>query len=295
MFLSVDFIKHLETVISNLLGTSFRISNIYPINGGDIHHSYRIESNREPFFIKINDTQQLPNIFVLEREGLKLLKRLGGAVVPDLLTAGAFNQDAYLLMSWIASGEHTEAAQAKLGRMLASVHKNTQDFFGLEYDNYLGSLPQSNQAHFNWPAFFIEERLKKQLERASSKGLVSELLRRKFEKLFVKIPTIFPSEEPALLHGDLWNGNYLVDQEGTPFLIDPAVYYGHREMDIALTKLFGGFDQDFYDAYEEVFPLEKQWLDRVDLCNLYILLFHANVFGGSYIKQVESIVDGYVN
>lgn len=294
MFLSVDFIKHLETVISNLVGTSFRISNIYPVSGGDIHHSFRIESQRDSFFIKINNTQQLPNIFVLEREGLKLLKRLGGAVVPDLLVAGAFHQDAYLLMSWIETAEKTAAAQAKLGRMLASVHKNTQDYFGLEYDNYLGSLPQSNQAHLNWPDFFIEERLKKQLDRSKAKGLARDSLIYSFEKLFTKIPAIFPLEEPALLHGDLWNGNYIIDDKETPFLIDPAVYYGHREMDIALTKLFGGFDQVFYDAYEEVFPLEEKWLDRVDLCNLYVLLFHANVFGGSYMRQVASIVDRYV-
>jgi len=294
MFLSVDFIRHLETVIRQLTGTSFQISNIYPVSGGDIHNSFRIEGLQQSFFIKVNDAQRFPNIFVMEREGLKLLKRIGGAVVPDLLVAGEFNRDAFLLMSWIDSGEKTPAAQANLGRMLAFVHKNTQDFFGLEYDNYIGSLPQSNQAHPNWPDFFIEERLRKQVERSATSGSVNHILIEKFDKLYLKIPDLFPKEDPALLHGDLWNGNYMINKEGVSFLIDPAVYYGHREMDIALTKLFGGFDQAFYDAYQEIFPLTPGWEERINLCNLYILLFHANVFGGGYMKQVETIVDSYV-
>ncbi|MFC0319265.1 MULTISPECIES: fructosamine kinase family protein [Olivibacter] len=293
MFLSVDFIKNLEEVISKLIGTSFQILHMLPVSGGDIHRSYQIQGHRESFFIKINDADTLPNIFVLEREGLKLLKRVGGAVVPELLIAGQFNRDAFLLMPWIEKGDNSKNAQANLGRMLAFVHKNSHDYFGLEYDNYLGSLPQYNRPHISWSDFFIEERLKKQLERSESKGLIDKILHHKFEQLFQRLPSLFPTEPPALLHGDLWNGNYMVNQAGVPFLIDPAVYYGHREMDLALTQLFGGFDQVFYDAYQEVFPLEKDWKKRIDLWNLYILLFHANVFGGSYLKQVAHIIDKY--
>jgi len=294
MFLSVDFLKHIEIVVRNLIGIDFRVSNIMPVAGGDINKSFQIQGNQQSFFLKINDAERFPNLFMLEQAGLKLLKKVGGAVIPDLLAAGRFKQDVFLLMSWIDQGENTAAAQANLGRTLAFIHKNTQDFYGLEYDNYLGSLPQSNVAHNVWTDFFIEERLKKQLERSAANGITSVTLLNKFEALFLKIPDLFPVEVPALLHGDLWNGNYILDNKGTPFLIDPAVYYGHREMDLALTKLFGGFEQAFYDAYQEVFPLEKDWQNRTDLCNLYSLLFHANVFGGSYIKQVEGILNRYV-
>ncbi|MEH6308486.1 fructosamine kinase family protein [Olivibacter sp. CPCC 100613] len=293
MFLSVDFIENIEEVIRKLLGTSFQIRNMLPVSGGDIHKNYQIQGTNQSFFIKINDADALPNIFVLEREGLKLLKRIGGAVVPELLVAGQFNKEAFLLMPWIERGENNKEAQASLGRMLAFVHKNTQDYYGLEYDNYIGSTPQHNTPNASWADFFIEERLKKQLERSQSIGLVDDTLLNQFEQLFERLPSLFPVEPPALLHGDLWKGNYMINQAGVPFLIDPAVYYGHREMDLALTQLFGGFDQLFYDAYQEIFPLEKEWMRRTDLWNLYILLFHANVFGGSYMKQVRQIVDKY--
>ncbi|WP_134088252.1 fructosamine kinase family protein [Olivibacter sp. XZL3] len=294
MFLSADFIKNIEEVLSKLIGSRFKIINMLPVSGGDMHKSYRIHGSVESFFIKMNDADALPNIFVFEREGLKLLKKVGHAVVPDLLVAGQFNSDAFLLMSWIEEGENSVAAQANLGRMLASVHKNTNDFYGLEYDNYIGTLPQYNQPRASWSDFFIEERLKKQLTHGESVGVIDTSLRRKFERLFDLIPSLFPIEPPALLHGDLWKGNYMISREGIPFLIDPAVYYGHREMDLALTQLFGGFDEAFYDAYQEVFPLEKNWKKRTDLWNLYILLFHANVFGGSYLKQVIQIVNKFI-
>lgn len=294
MFLSTDFIKNVEEVLSKLIGSRFKIFNMLPVSGGDMHQSYQVQGSGESFFIKMNDAEALPNIFVLEREGLKLLEKVGGAVVPELLVAGQFNSDAFLLMSWIEEGENAAAAQASLGRMLASVHKKTNDFYGLEYDNYIGTLPQYNQPKASWADFFIEERLEKQLRHGESIGVIDTTLRLKFDRLFEAIPSLFPIEPPALLHGDLWKGNYMVSRKGIPFLIDPAVYYGHREMDLALTQLFGGFDQAFYDAYEEVFPLEKDWKKRTDLWNLYILLFHANVFGGSYLKQVSQMVDKFV-
>ncbi|MFC6100754.1 fructosamine kinase family protein [Olivibacter domesticus] len=294
MFLSADFVNNVELSVNQLIGTDFHLENILPVAGGDINHCYQVQGKNQSFFLKVNNAKSFPNLFILEREGLKMIKKIGGAVVPELLVAGQYKDDIFLLMTWINRGEDSQTAQEKLGRMLALLHKNTHDFFGLDYNNYLGSLPQSNTGHRKWSDFFIEERLQNQLIRSKTNGIASTDLLNKFDKLFAKIPQLFPNEFPALLHGDLWNGNYMIDNKGTPYLIDPAVYYGHREMDIALTKLFGGFSQRFYDAYQEVFPLEKDWQKRVDLCNLYVLLFHANVFGGSYIHQVEQIVEKYI-
>lgn len=294
MFLSADFVKNIELSINRLIGANFNLENILPVAGGDINHCYQVQGRNQSFFLKTNNAQSLPHLFTLEREGLKMLKKVGGAVVPELLVAGQHKDDAFLLMTWITRGEDSQAAQEKLGRMLALLHKNTHDFYGLDYDNYLGSIPQSNVRHRKWADFFIKERLQNQLNRLVANGIASSSLLDKFDKLFAKIPHLFPQEHPSLLHGDLWNGNYMIDNKGTPYLLDPAVYYGHREIDIALTKLFGGFGQAFYDAYQEIFPLEKDWQKRTDLCNLYVLLFHANVFGGSYIQQVEQIVEKYI-
>jgi len=293
MFLSADFVQHITDVISNLIGYRFKIHQIKPVNGGDINQCFHIEGDKQSFFLKKNSNKQLPQLFILEREGLKLLERVGGVSIPKSLIAGQYQDDAFLLMSWIDKGENLAAAQAELGRILALMHKNTHQYYGLEYDNYLGMLPQSNRQHTDWSDFFIEERLKRQLEQAASMRMIDDGVLKKFELLFHKFPSLFPNEPPALLHGDLWSGNYIVDKNGTPFLIDPAVYYGHREVDLALTLLFGGFNQAFYGAYQEIFPLEKGWMERADLWNLYILLFHANVFGGNYLKQVIHIVDLY--
>lgn len=294
MFLSSDFIKYVEDVLTQLVGNRFSLEKILPVSGGDINDCYRIEGKDQSFFMKVNHAKKFPNLFVLEREGLRLLKRVGGAAVPDVLTVGQFNDDAFLILAWIEKGERTSASQENLGRMMALLHKNTADAFGLDYDNYLGSMPQINTQHETWVVFFIAERLQKQLSRAANNGLVGEKLLHKFEKLYPQLPDLFPVEQPALLHGDLWNGNYIVGANSSVYLIDPAVYFGHREMDIALTSLFGGFDEAFYNAYQEINPLEQGWQNRLDLYNLYSLLFHANMFGGGYIKQVEAIVDRYI-
>jgi fructosamine-3-kinase len=174
------------------------------------------------------------------------------------------------------------------------MHRQTNDKFGLDHDNYIGSLNQSNKFHSTWAEFFIEERLMPQLKIAFDNKIIQRSFTRLADQLFPRLHNLCPVERPALLHGDLWSGNFMPTQDGSPCIYDPAVYYGHREMDIAMTKLFGGFDDNFYDAYNENFPLEKEWLKRVDLCNLYPLLVHVNLFGGSYIRQAETTLKQYV-
>ena len=149
---------------------------------------------------------------------------------------------------------------------------------------------QQNNSHTNWTDFFIQERLQIQIKLARDHHQIESTTISKFEKLYHRLDDIFPKEQPALLHGDLWSGNFMVDEKGAPVIMDPAVYYGHREMDIAMTKLFGGFDNQFYDAYNAHFQLEKGWKSRIDICNLYPLLVHVNLFGGSYLQQVKNII-----
>ena len=165
--------------------------------------------------------------------------------------------------------------------------------FGLDHDNYIGSLPQSNHQHTSWVEFFIEERLEKQIALAKNSGALNNSTIQQFNNLFKRLKEIIPEEKPSLLHGDLWNGNYMLAADGCACLIDAAVYYDHREMDLAMTRLFGGFPEEFYESYHETFPLSSGFEERVDIHNLYPLLVHVNLFGGSYISQVKSVLSRF--
>jgi len=174
------------------------------------------------------------------------------------------------------------------------MHKNTAGHFGLDRDNYMGSLPQSNKMHERWSDFFIEERLQPMVQMAADNKLLTGNDVTSFERVYKNLEGLFTEEDPSLIHGDLWRGNYLIDQSEKPYLIDPAVSYGHREFDIAMTTLFGGFSDGFYNAYNETFPLAKGWEGRVDLWNLYPLLVHLNLFGSGYLGEVRGCLRRYL-
>jgi fructosamine-3-kinase len=215
-----------------------------------------------------------------------VLKDTNTIRIPNVL---CFDDD-FLILEFIPPSNPNNAFWEVFGQKLALMHKQTHSKFGLDFDNYIGSLYQDNTQNKNWTEFFIQNRLQAQL----SIGNFSGTLLSDFDKLFQKLPNLFPNEKPALLHGDLWNGNFLAKNGDTPMLIDPAIYYGNREIDIAMSKLFGGFNSDFYFAYNESHPLENGWEERIQICNLYPLLVHVNLFGGAYINQVKNILSYYV-
>jgi fructosamine-3-kinase len=167
----------------------------------------------------------------------------------------------------------------------------TADQFGLHQDNFIASLGQDNTTNTSWTKFFIENRLEPLIGKAFYDSLISEKFLYRFREIYAKLESIFPKEKPALLHGDLWSGNVLRDNSGNPALIDPAVYYGNREMDLAFSRLFGGFDEGFYQAYEAVFPLEPDFEIRTDIYNLYPLLVHLHLFGKSYLSGIEKTIN----
>jgi len=169
----------------------------------------------------------------------------------------------------------------------------TNTNFGLDYNNYIGSLHQQNNLHPTWVDFFINERLQPQIKLARDNNEIDSTTILKFENLYKKLDEVFPKEKPALLHGDLWSGNFMSDEKGESVIMDPTVYYGHREMDIAMAKLFGGFDAEFYSSYNEHYPLENGWEQRINVCNLYPLMVHVNLFGGGYLGQVKSILSKF--
>ncbi|MDQ3112347.1 MAG: fructosamine kinase family protein [Bacteroidota bacterium] len=262
------------------------------VSGGSINCCLCLESSKGLFFLKENSAQAFPGMFEAEKKGLDLLKATTVFRVPAVYSITEENGFSMLLMEWLEKMPDEKKDWRDAGQKLAQLHKNTSAAFGLNHDNYIGSLPQSNTPHATWADFFAQERILPQLKLANDEHKIDQSLLRKGERFCSMLKELFPAEAPSLLHGDLWSGNFFFSTNG-PALFDPAVYYGHREMDLAMTKLFGGFDPQLYEGYEEEFPLEKKWKDRTDFCNLYPLLVHVNLFGGGYVEDVKSILKGF--
>jgi protein-ribulosamine 3-kinase len=282
-----------EEKLSDKIKTSISINTHHSIGGGCINSAHRIDTNNGSFFLKWNDAYAYPGMFESEAKGLELLKEATAIQVPEVIATGEKESISFIILELIEPGKRMKTFWQDFGVSLATLHKNTSDYFGLDHDNYIGSLPQKNNKHSSWTAFFIYERLEKQIEIARNAGLANSSTIQQFNNLFKQLEELIPKEEPALLHGDLWNGNCMVANDGSACLIDPAVYYGHREMDLAMTKLFGGFSEDFYESYHATFPLEPGFESRLDIHNLYPLMVHVNLFGGGYLSQVKSILSKF--
>ena len=277
--------RKLITQLGNALNTTVTFTEATLLTGGCINNAVKLNTDKGLFFVKWN-TNAKANMFQSEYRGLKVLKDTNTICIPDVF---GFDEK-FLILEYISPSNPDNSFWENFGRKLALMHQQTHPKFGLEFDNYIGSLQQSNEQNKNWDDFFIQKRLQAQL----SIGDFTANILSDFDKLFQKIPNIFPVEKSALLHGDLWSGNFLAKGGDIPVLIDPAIYYGNREMDIAMSKLFGGFNSDFYFAYNESYPLENGWEERIQICNLYPLLVHVNLFGGAYINQVKNILSYYV-
>ena len=232
-------------------------------------------------------------MFEVEGKGLQLLHQQNDIRIPRVIGHGKNGPHQFLLLEFIEQKSRSKNYWEQLGQRLASLHRCSSEFFGLDHDNYIGSLRQYNHHNSNWINFFIEQRLDAQVRLAIKNGAVDRGWEKKFEALYAKLPSLMAVEKPSLIHGDLWSGNLITDEKGEPCLIDPAVYYGNREADLAMTRLFGGFSGEFYSAYKKAFPLPPGAERRVDLYNLYPLLVHVNLFGGSYVHSVEGILRAF--
>ncbi|MBZ0308396.1 MAG: fructosamine kinase family protein, partial [Anaerolineae bacterium] len=262
------------------------------MGGGDINEAARVDTASETFFVKWNPNSP-PGMFTAEAQGLRLLESAGSLKVPRIILAS--EQPAFLALEWLPIERPQQAAllAERLGEGVAALHQKTQDRHGLDHDNYIGRLHQFNTPMQNWPEFYRDQRIRVQMEIARQKGQLTPERERILDKLCQKLPQLLPNIPPSLLHGDLWDGNYAGIPEDIPVIYDPAVYYGHREVEIAFTELFGGFAGRFYEAYNAVFPLDKGYPERKALYQLYPLLVHLNLFGGSYGSSVDSIAHRY--
>lgn len=286
------------TEIQNMLEVSFgrkeEITNITAMIGGDINAVYLIESKIGKFVIKVNYGTRYPELFKKEKEGLEALRNSKTISVPKVYGISNVGSEDFIVLEYIEKESPALDFWEQFGSGLAKLHKCSANDFGFHSDNYIGTLNQDNTSKKNWIDFFIENRLEPQLEKATCKRLIHSELRLDFQDLYKCIQNTFPEEKSSLLHGDLWSGNFLSGPKGA-VLIDPATYYGHREMDLAMTKLFGGFDSSFYHSYNEEYPLEPGWEDRLELCNLYPLLVHLNLFGPTYLNPIKKVLNKYIN
>ncbi len=227
-----------------------------------------------------------------ESAGLKALASAQAVRVPQVLLQGRFADGAYLALEWIDFTRPSRATEATLGEQLAWQHRCTHPKFGWDRDNTIGSTPQRNALCERWDEFYRERRLRFQLDLAKSRGAEPSVIERGYQ-LCERIPDFFKTYQPSasLLHGDLWGGNWGSDEDGLPVIFDPAVYYGDREADIAMTKLFGGFGHAFYAAYQSTWAMDSGASVRVPLYNLYHVLNHYNLFGGAYLQQAHTMID----
>jgi protein-ribulosamine 3-kinase len=285
--------SQVASMLSGYTGKPVETITATAAGGGSINETYKLSTNIGDFFIKYNNADRFPGMFSCEARGLEILRNSGTLTIPKVVGYEDAGTYSFLFMELIRSGNKVSNFWDDFAYGLAALHRNTNEFFGLDHDNYMGSLQQSNRKHSDWNSFFIEERLEKQVKLGRDNGEIPIAVVHHFEKLYHLLPEIIPSEPPALLHGDLWSGNYMTGPDGKACLIDPAVYFGHRESDIAMTELFGGFSSDFYEAYDRAFPLVKGWEKRLDVLNLYPLLIHVNLFGGGYLGQVRKIVERF--
>ncbi len=280
--------EEIAETISQTTGAPFMVRERHALGGGCINSAYRIGDGQQSYFVKLNGADRLA-MFEAELDGLNELATAGAVRVPQSLATGIAEGQAFIVMEALELGG--SGSQAQLGRELSAQHQHRVEYFGWFRDNTIGSTHQPNRQHREWVEFWREQRLGAQLEMAKNNGASHRLLD-DGERLLADLPGLFDTYRPApsLLHGDLWSGNYAFARGGEPVIFDPAVYYGDRETDIAMTELFGGFRGDFYDAYVEAWPLDSGYKVRKTLYNLYHIINHFNMFGGGYGNQAEGMM-----
>jgi len=279
--------------ISAATNQTFSINGLSTVSGGCINSAYIAQDQNNRFFIKLNSTDSLA-MFEAEHQALLEIENANSIRVPHPVCTGSSETHSWIVLEFLPL--QINGDQELLGEQLAAMHKNTQENFGWERDNTIGFTPQINTPSNNWQTFFRENRLRYQLNLAAANGYTGTL--QQAGATLLECMTDFfvgYNPTPSLLHGDLWSGNFAFIEDDTPVIYDPALYYGDRETDIAMTELFGGFDLHFRHAYESCWPLDAGFKTRRKLYNCYHILNHLNLFGGGYAQQAEELILGLLS
>ncbi|MBD0832320.1 fructosamine kinase family protein [Aestuariibaculum sediminum] len=282
-----DFKTHISSVLKE------NIQFVNPVSGGDISSAYKISTSKNDYFLKVNASKNSFNMFKAEAESLNAIKRTNIIKTPEVLHCSNYNEGAFLILEFIDSKTPSTKDYKNFGHQLAQLHQVSNKKFGFHSGNFIGSLPQSNTPFESWTEFYANERLFPQLQIALQKGFLHPNECPSKATIKTKLDPYFQNIKPSLLHGDLWGGNYIVSKEGFTYLIDPALYYGHSEVDIAMSKLFSGFSSEFYNAYHSIIPSDAFTENRIEIYQLYYLLVHLNLFGKSYYTSVLNLLNKY--
>lgn len=289
-------LEKIVSEISEKTGQNIYLLAVENLGGGCINHASKLITSAGNFFLKWNP-DCASDIFLREAEGLQELKKAaaGNLIVPEVIVANAEGSSLrYLVLEYLESGYQGNLAEEQLGRGLALIHKHSFEKFGFYTDNFCGATIQHNVWKCNWPQFFAQNRLQFLMDLIRKTRNLGSSEIKTFEKLVQKIPDLLPGNSiPALIHGDLWSGNYLHTNKG-PVLIDPAASYSDREMEFGIITMFGGFSDRFFAAYNETYPLPNDWKSRNRLYQLYHVLNHYYLFGGAYISQAFQIAKSYL-
>lgn len=279
--------KAISAAITFATGTPFSSTQQTPISGGDINQAFLLSDEQQSYFIKLNTAARL-DMFIAESQALKAILKSNSIRAPRPITHGRSADHAFLVLEAITFGPLSSNSWQHMGQQLAALHRSTTDRHGWHRDNTIGSTPQHNTCSSDWTEFFRNQRLKPQFELAHRNGIPLEHA----QALLNHVPALLKDHQPspALLHGDLWSGNASFCHDGTPVLFDPASYYGDRETDLAFSEYFGGFAPEFYDSYNEAWPLPSGYQQRKTLYNLYHVLNHANLFGGNYVTEAQQMI-----
>jgi fructosamine-3-kinase len=274
--------------ITQATGQEFAIANTNSVSGGCINQGYKISSDKAEYFVKLNDASQI-EMFVAEAIGLKQMYATETITVPQPICYGTADSSSYIVLQWLDLGRGSSHSYREMGRQLAAMHREgTAEHFGWSRNNTIGSTPQINTQTDNWADFFAEQRIGYQLKLAKRRGGSFPDSKKVVEGVRNKLANRKP--EVSLVHGDLWSGNAAITADGSPVILDPAIYYGDRETDIAMTELFGGFPAAFYNGYNEAWQLDSGYQQRKSIYNLYHVLNHFNLFGGGYANQAKRII-----
>ncbi|WP_165764793.1 fructosamine kinase family protein [Winogradskyella aurantia] len=280
-------ISHLESLLNTPIIATQKLT------GGDTASVFKLETDSKDYVLKLSTNEKASAMFKAEAFGLKSIAQTNTIKTPEVIGHDTFDSSSFLILEFIESRTGASNDFALLGSQLAKLHQHGVAQFGLSQDNFIGSLAQINTQSSNWTDFYVEHRLLYQMNLAVESGKLSHSEIPSIKSLKTVLKPLFEHVKPALLHGDLWSGNYLFSKDGLPYLIDPAVYYGHSEVDIAMSKLFGGFHDAFYEAYHDVHPKTINASARLDIYQLYFLLVHLNLFGSSYYGSVKRILNTY--
>lgn len=293
---SKESLRSVGMLIHHSFGLDRFIDSIKRVSGGCIADAFQIVlDDGTALFLKIGGGQH--NGIEAESKGLEALRATNTIAIPKVIAAESRDSGGILILEWIQQCPPRSDFWPRFGQQLAQLHlaNQTIDQFGFSQDNLIGTTKQPNRWASHWPEFFAEFRLAFQADLALEQGLIDTTQRNDLDRLIDKLPDLLASNNlrPALLHGDLWNGNFLCDTNQTPVIFDPAVYYGHHECEFGMTTLFGGFDSTFYEAYHSVIPKDDGTTQRVEIYQLYHLLNHLNLFGQSYWSACQAIISKY--